>query len=201
MGAGRIIAVDGKVDRLEGRPQGAEIVNFEKEDPVQSIKALTDSIGVDRAIDAVEVDSQHAHDGPAAKFAKERKRNFQDQARGVAPDGDQWNAGEAPRQAVEWAVEVLAKAGTLAVIGVYSDQANFFPVDKAMNKNLTIKAGNCNHRKYLPHLIELVRSRVVNPIEVLHAKNQPMAKAIDAYKAFDKRELGWLKVELGDLQS
>ena len=27
-----------------------------------------------------------------------------------------------------------------------------------MNKNLTLKMGNCNHRKYIPQLVELVRT-------------------------------------------
>lgn len=33
----------------------------------------------------------------------------------------------------------------------------------------------------------------MDPIEVLHAKDQPMANAMDAYTAFDRRELGWLQ--------
>jgi threonine dehydrogenase-like Zn-dependent dehydrogenase len=35
--------------------QGAECVNFDQEDPVKTILALTNGIGVDRAIDAVGV--------------------------------------------------------------------------------------------------------------------------------------------------
>src|ERR1051325_6290964 len=33
-----------------------------------------------------------------------------------------------------------------------------FSIGKAMNKNLTINMGNCHHRKYIPLLIELVRT-------------------------------------------
>jgi threonine dehydrogenase-like Zn-dependent dehydrogenase len=69
MGA-RVIAVDRLDDRLEmARRQGAETVNFEKEDPIETILALTGGIGVDRAIDAVGVDAQHAHHGPAGDQA------------------------------------------------------------------------------------------------------------------------------------
>src|SRR5689334_3549549 len=74
MRAGRIIAVDGKEDRLAAaRRQGAEVVNFEREDPVKTILALTGEIGVDRAIDAVGVDAQHAHHGPAKARKQDRK--------------------------------------------------------------------------------------------------------------------------------
>ena len=60
---------------------------------------------------------------------------------------------------------------------------------------MAIKAGNCNHRAYVPHLIELVRSGVVDPVEIL-TQVEPLTDAIAAYEAFDKREPGWLKTEL-----
>ncbi|MCE5242795.1 MAG: hypothetical protein LLF99_06325 [Desulfobacteraceae bacterium] len=47
-------------------------------------------------------------------------------------------------------------AGTLSVIGVYPQVARTFPIGEAMNKNLAIQGGNCNHRKYIPTLIEIV---------------------------------------------
>jgi threonine dehydrogenase-like Zn-dependent dehydrogenase len=55
--------------------------------------------------------------------------------------------------------------------------------------------GNCNHRRYIPQLVELVRSGVLIPSAVL-TQVEPMTSAIDAYKAFDKREPGWIKVKL-----
>jgi len=64
-----------------------------------------------------------------------------------------------------------------------------------MNKNLSINMGNCNHRKYVPMLVDLVRGGTVNPSEVL-TQVEPMTSAIEAYKAFDLRQPGWIKVEL-----
>lgn len=198
MGAGRIFAIDGKQDRLEmAQRQGAEIINFEKEDPVQAILGLTENIGVDRAIDAVGVDAEHAHHGPAVRSARAQaktfKREVEETAAQAKPRNGQWHPGDAPSQSLRWAVEALAKAGTLAIIGVYTGEA--FPIGDAMNKNLTIKAGNCNHRKYIPHLVELVRSRVVDPTTIL-TNVEPLTNVIEAYRAFDRREPGWLKVKL-----
>jgi threonine dehydrogenase-like Zn-dependent dehydrogenase len=65
----------------------------------------------------------------------------------------------------------------------------------AMNKNITIKMGNCNHRKYIPHLVDLVRSGSFDPTSII-TQHEGMEAAIDAYKAFDERRPGWLKVEL-----
>jgi len=72
---------------------------------------------------------------------------------------------------------------------------NTYPIGKAMNKNLTVRMGNCNHRVYIPHLIELVAAGVVDPTSVI-TKQETMQDAISSYEAFDKRQPGWLKVEL-----
>jgi threonine dehydrogenase-like Zn-dependent dehydrogenase len=199
MGA-RVIAVDRLDDRLAmAQRQGAEIVNFEKEDPVKTILELTGGIGVDRVIDAVGVDAQHAHHGPAGEQAQKHARELAEEQKKIAPqaikEGAQWVAGDAPTQALDWAVEALCKAGQMAIIGVYPPTDRGFPIGKAMNKNLTIKTGNCNHRRYYATLIDLVRSGAVDPVNIL-TKVEPMQSAIEAYEAFDRRDPGWIKVEL-----
>lgn len=198
--AGRVIAVDRIPSRLEmARAQGAEVINFDEEDPVEAILNLTGGIGVDRVIDAVGVDAVHPEKGPAARQAEQKEAQFQKEVQQVAPQihpvGEAWQPGDAPSQALIWAVDTVAKAGTLSIIGVYPETVQFFPFGKAMNKNLTINAGNCNHRKYIPILIELVRSGTVAP-EMFLSNIEPLTSVIDAYKAFDERQPGWIKVEL-----
>ncbi|RJP74376.1 MAG: glutathione-dependent formaldehyde dehydrogenase [Candidatus Zixiibacteriota bacterium] len=200
MGAGRVLAVDHVSSRLNmARAQGAEIINFEEEDPVQTILDLTGGIGVDRAIDAVGVDAEHADRGPAAREAKQMNDEFKREVKMVAPKsnpkGDHWHPGDAPSMALRWEVQSLAKAGTLAIIGVYPQTVSFFPLGLAFNRNLTINTGNCHHRKYIPMLLELVQSGAVDPERIL-TNVDSMSSAIDAFKAFDQRAAGWLKVEL-----
>ncbi len=199
-GAGRVIAVDQHADRLAmARRQGAFPVDFSREDPVQTIMTLTGGIGADRAIDAVGVDSQHAHGGPAAKEAEEKADKFAAEVKQVAPEqhshDGHWVPGDAPTQAVEWAIASLAKAGTLGIIGVYPPSAETFPIGIAMNKNLTIRMGNCNHHAYIPRLVEMVRTGLIDPTAVL-TKVEPMSDVISAYAAFDTRQPGWIKTEL-----
>ena len=52
----------------------------------------------------------------------------------------------------------LLKNGIISIIGVYSDQLRFFPIGKVFSKNITIKTGDCNHHKYIPMLLEWVKS-------------------------------------------
>jgi threonine dehydrogenase-like Zn-dependent dehydrogenase len=198
-GAGRVFAVDCIASRLEmARDQGAEVIDFNREDPIEVLARLTGGIGPDRAIDAVGVDAVAPSAGPAAREAKKHRAEFRQELKELAPDantrGTQWRAGDAPSQVLEWAVKSLAKAGTLSVIGVYPE-GRLFPIGEAMEKNLTIKAGNTPHRKYLPHLVDLVASGVIDPTRVL-TQAEPLVDAIEAYKAFDRRESGWVKVEL-----
>ena len=194
MGAGRVIAVDTIPSRLDvARELGAEVVDFNDADPVEAIRALTGGIGVDRAIDAVGVD--------AVRPRKTRKNldKFQKELDEIAPkrhpDGDNWNPGDAPSQALIWSVDALAKAGTLSIIGVYPETAGSFPIGQAMGKNLAINMGSCHHRRFIPKLLRLIRNGSVDPASIL-TQHEPLTGAIEAYKAFDRREPGWVKVEL-----
>jgi threonine dehydrogenase-like Zn-dependent dehydrogenase len=200
LGAGRVLAVDSIPSRLEmARAQGAEVIDFNAEHPVEAIRRLTGGIGVDRAIDAVGVDAERPQSGPAAREANEQAEQFADEVEEIAPEaspnGSQWRPGDAPSQVLIWAVDALAKAGTLSIIGVYPQALRSFPIGQAMNKNLTINMGNCNHRKYIPTLIDMVRSGEVGPVGIL-TQHEALGSAIDAYKAFDERQEGWIKVKL-----
>ena len=78
--------------------------------------------------------------------------------------------GDAPSLALTWAVDALAKAGTLSIIGVYPEPVHVFPMGQAMNKNLTVNMGNCNHRKYIPKLLDLVQNGTIDPSMILTSK-------------------------------
>jgi threonine dehydrogenase-like Zn-dependent dehydrogenase len=198
-GASRVIAIDGVEDRLaQALAQNAEIVDFNREDPVEAVKALTNGVGVDAVIDAVGVDAQHPASGPAAP-SDEEKSGFEQEVAQVAPDaapqGDLWVPGDAPSQAARWAVEIVAKYGRIGIIGVYSPTVETYPIGAAMLKNLTIRMGNCDHHSVTPPLIERVAAGLFDPTALI-TEREPVGDAIAAYEAFDRREPGWLKVEL-----
>jgi threonine dehydrogenase-like Zn-dependent dehydrogenase len=199
MDAGRVFAIDGVPDRLEmARKQGAEAIDFNHEDPVKALKELTGGIGPDAVIDAVGVDAQRPKSGPATKSALPKKDESEQLERNVPkqnPQGDNWIPGDSPSQALAWAIEAVAKAGHVSIIGVYPDTQQHFPIGKAMGKNLTIRMGDCPHRRYLPELVRRAARGDFDPQRIL-TKIQPMSDAIEAYKEFDLRNTGWIKVEL-----
>ncbi|HEY8313594.1 MAG TPA: alcohol dehydrogenase catalytic domain-containing protein [Candidatus Baltobacteraceae bacterium] len=172
--AGRIIAVDCEPSRLESaRRQGAEPVDFGTEDAVQTVLALTNGIGADCVIDAVGIDAQ-----------KEKPRS-----------GAGFEPGAAPAQALAFAVDMAAKAAHVSIIGVYPPTMTQFPIGKAMGKNLTLRMGDCPHRRYLPQALRAVANGTVRPSRILSQKTG-FEGAVAAYHSFADHEDGWLKVEL-----
>lgn len=149
MDAGRVFAIDTVPSRLQmARAQGAEVIDYNRDDPTQVLKDLTGGIGVDRAVDAVGVDANAPSSGPAKTSAAEYKGEQKEVAPKTNPQGGNWEPGSAPSIVPDWAVQALAKAGTLSIIGVYPPTVKHFPIGQAMNKNLRVHMGNCNHRAY-----------------------------------------------------
>ncbi len=199
-GAGRVLVVDGLPSRLaKAKAQNAEVIDFNSEDPIEAVQDLTGGIGADRVIEAVGVDAQRPWRGPAAEHTADLVEQFEGEREQAAPqarpNGRQWRPGDAPSMAARWATQAVAKAGTIGVIGVYPPNFTTFPFGEAMNKNLTVNAGNCNHRRYVPRLLDLVRTGVVDPTTFI-TQHEPPRAAIEAYETFDRREDGWLKTVL-----
>lgn len=199
-GASRVLVVDGQSDRLEiARTQNAEPIDFNAEDPVAAVRELTRGIGVDRVIDAVGVDAQRPKSGPAQKNLPVGPEAFEAERAKAAPEGNtddgQWLVGDAPSLALRWAVDAAAKAATIGVIGVYPPAFDVFPVGTAVNRNLTVQGGNCNHRRYIPGLLGRVARGDLDPTRFITQQAEAVS-AIHAYEQFDLRRDGWLKTVL-----
>ncbi|KUP97470.1 zinc-dependent alcohol dehydrogenase [Thermobifida cellulosilytica] len=198
-GAGRVLAVDGAPDRLEqARALHAEVVDYTAEDPVAALVELTGGIGPDRVVDAVGADAHRPAGGAAAAAEDDVHRLEKEHAATVpsARTGDGQTVGGGGAQALHWAVDAVAKAGTVAVVGSYPPDADAFPVGRAMNKNLTVNAGHCNHRAYIPQLLDMVASKQLDITSVLTREEPVTGDVLHAYEAFDRHEPGWTKVAL-----
>lgn len=199
-GSSQVFAIDTLPSRLAlAKKLGAQVINFNEVNPVEKIKEATGGNLADVVIDAVGVDAVHPTEGPGAKEADKLKENFKQELNCVAPktniDGDNWNPGSAPSQALRYAVDMVKKCGRLSIIGVYPQTLEIFQIGKAMNKNLTLVMGNCPHRLYIPKLLNLVQAGLFDPTQIL-SQEEPFVNIVEAYKNFDRRESGWIKVAL-----
>ncbi|WP_156689864.1 alcohol dehydrogenase catalytic domain-containing protein [Mycobacterium sp. Marseille-P9652] len=199
-GAGRVMIVDGIESRLAlARNHNVETIDFNAEDPVATIRELTNGAGVDCVVDAVGIDAQAPRRGPVAATTAQQAEEFSAEQHAAAPHahlrGDVWRPGDAPSQASRWAAEAVAKAGTIGIVGVYAPGFSSWPIGTAMMRNLTVRMGNANHPRFIPQLLELVRGGTVRPTDYI-TQGKELTDAIEAYETFDQRREGWLKTVL-----
>jgi threonine dehydrogenase-like Zn-dependent dehydrogenase len=171
MGAGRVIAVDHVDYRLAFARQynNVETVNWrEVDDIVAYLKEITGGMGPDICIDAVGLEA----DGSALHTFLGRALMVQ--------------AGAAT--VLGWAIDAVRKGGNVSVVGVYGPPWNLVPIGTAMNKNLTLRMGQCNVKRYMPHLLEHIREGRVDPSRVI-SHRMPLDQAPLAYEMFaEKRD-------------
>jgi threonine dehydrogenase-like Zn-dependent dehydrogenase len=166
MGASRVIAVDHLPYRLRFAQDycNAETVNFrDHDDPVSYLKQLTGGRGADVCIDAVglEADGSSMHEflGRVLKL----------------------EAGAAT--VIGWAIHTVRKGGTVVLIGVYGPPWNLVPMGTAMNKGLTLRMGQCNTKRYMPHLLEHIRAGRVDAQQLI-SHRLPLSRVAEAYEMF-----------------
>ena len=103
------------------------------------------------------------------------------------------DTGDHPIESLRWAASALTCGGTLSVLPTPMDGIRRFPIGIARAKGLTVHAGYCPPRRYVPLLIDLVRSGAADPTQVL-----PVGSAVelaDAYRAFADSLIEWVRVE------
>jgi threonine dehydrogenase-like Zn-dependent dehydrogenase len=97
--------------------------------------------------------------------------------------------------ALFWSIHAARRGGRVSIVGVYGPPANFFPVGVAMNKNLTLRLGQCNVRRYMPHLLELFREGTIDAKGII-SHRLPLEAAADAYDIFRKKQDDCIKCVL-----
>ncbi len=196
-----VFAIDRIPFRLQkAAAQGAITINFDTHDPYTELKKSTSNKGPTKIIDAVGIDADHPHYSFFSSlkhhaWLKEFKKEVKTVAPRINPHHGNWIPGNAPSQALQWAVRSVAKAGTISIIGVYTELLKTFPIGEAMGKNLILRMGNCNHRKYIPRLLEWVQNSIFDSRD-FYSHKLPFDEIVTGYKQFDKRADGWMKVIL-----
>jgi len=169
MGAGRVIAVDRVPYRLEfaKKYNNVETVNFdEHEDVLSVLKEMTDGRCADVCIEAV---------GCEASGSAIQKASGMAMVQAGSPT------------ALFWSIHAARRGGRVSIVGVYGPPANFFPVGVAMNKNLTLRLGQCNVRRYMPHLLEFIREGTIDAKGII-SHRFPLESAPEAYEIFRNKQ-------------
>jgi threonine dehydrogenase-like Zn-dependent dehydrogenase len=189
-GAAQVFGVDLVPERLEmaGR-HGVETLNLEDHDDLAGeLRERTGGRGPDSVIDAV---GMEAHGSGAAKAAQ----SFV----GLLPDAVarkmMENAGVDRLAALLAGIDIVRRGGTLSLSGVYGGMVDPLPMLQMFDKQLTVRMGQGNVKRWIDDLLPLV-SDDADPLGVtdLATDRLPLEQAPDAYAAFQKKEGGTIKV-------
>ena len=98
-------------------------------------------------------------------------------------------------QATRMAVDLVRAGGAIGAAGVHSEATFAFSPGEAYDKNLTYRAGRCPARAYLDEALELAAG-VAPVLSAIVTDRVGLEDAIEAYRRFDRREDGCVKVLL-----
>ena len=173
MGASRVIFIDHIKKRLQMAKEysGAEIINYKKTDPVDEIMKLTDNKGVDKVIEAVGLEAE-----TDMTEALEEALNFE----------------KSSGRSLRWAINSVRKGGVVSIIGVFAGDVDNFPIGAIQSRNITLRAGNCPHKKYIEQLVNYVKEGKLEPSFVI-TQEFSLSDIKRAYQVFDKDKEGCVK--------
>jgi S-(hydroxymethyl)glutathione dehydrogenase/alcohol dehydrogenase len=175
-GAARVFSIDHWPSRLsKTKDLGAEIINFDDDDPVETIKKETRGRGA-LCIDAVGYEAVgHMTEG-------NNKYGGHDHSKVLNPAYEPAN----PLQVIKWMSQSARKYSTLAIPGVYGSEYDKFPFGLIFNRELQIKLGQCPVKKYNEQLLHLIESGRIDP-KPLISHTIKIDDAPKAYDMFDKK--------------
>jgi len=180
LGAERVIAIDDVPERLElAKSQGkAEVINFSDGDVVEKLREMTGGRGPDACMDVVGMEAHGTSIDNLYDYAKQAVRLETDRP-----------------HVLRQAIQACRKGGNLSVPGVYGGIIDKFPIGAAFSKGLTFRMGQTNVHRYMKPLLDRVEKGEIDPSFVI-THRYGLDCAAEAYKTFEKREQGCIKVVL-----
>ncbi len=187
------------VEPVSERREMAERYGIETIDPsvVDDVTAAivdsTDGYGADSVIDAVGMEAHGTVGASAGKMAQA--------AVGLLPDALAHKmietVGVDRLTALHGSIAAVRRGGTVSVSGVYGGTADPMPMMDLFDKQVQLRMGQCNVKKWIDDLLPLVEDPA-DPLGVLDLTTHavPLEEAPQAYKTFQEKTDGCIKVVL-----
>ena len=186
----RVIAADLVPERIDrARARGVEVLNVEEVDVAEAARELTDGRGPDSVIDAV---GMEAHGAPFGKLAQEMA--------GLMPKAlssrMMERMGVDRLAAYHTAIDAVRRGGTISLIGVYGGQTDPLPMLTLFDKQVTIRMGQANVKRWVDDIMPLLTDRDVLGADDFATHRLPIEEAAHAYEIFQKKQDGAIKILL-----
>jgi threonine dehydrogenase-like Zn-dependent dehydrogenase len=192
LGVARVLAIDLVPERLErARARGIEVLDLNDfdhdRDLVQAVRDITDGRGPDAVIDAV---GMEAHGSPAASAAHRLTALMPS----ALSERLMLKAGVDRLAALHMAIELVRRGGTISVVGVYGGMTDPLPMMKLFDKQIAIRMGQANVRRWVDDIVPLLGDDDPLGVETFATHHVPLSDASAAYKMFQEKRDGAVKV-------
>ncbi|MEU5216851.1 zinc-dependent alcohol dehydrogenase [Streptomyces sp. NPDC020807] len=189
-GAGTVIGVDLVPERLErARRRGVHALDLTEHGDglTDAVRELTGGRGPDAVVDAV---GMEAHGSRLAAAAQEMTTFLPD---GFAAALTK-RAGVDRLSALHTAIDLVRRGGTVSVSGVYGGAADPLPMLTMFDKQLTLRMGQANVRRWVDDILPLLLDGDPLGVDDFATHRLPLAEAPDAYEMFQAKRDGAVKV-------
>jgi threonine dehydrogenase-like Zn-dependent dehydrogenase len=193
LGVHPVIGVDLVPERLErARRHGADVLDLSefdesKDEVVGAIREQTGGRGPDAVIDAV---GMEAHGSGGAKLAQT--------ITGFLPDRlaekVMRHSGIDRLAALQLAIDAVRRGGTISLAGVYGGMSDPLPMMVLFDKQIQLRMGQANVKRWIDDLLPLVTDADVLQVEDFASHHLPLADAPQAYRMFQRKDDDAVKV-------
>lgn len=190
-GVQRVFGIDLVPERLErARRRGVETLDLNEIDDLgAAVRERTDGRGAHSVVDAV---GMEAHGSPVGKAMQA--------AGGMLPGNLSEKAvatvGVDRLAALQHAVDVVRRGGTISLSGVYGGAVDPLPMLTLFDKQIQLRMGQANVKRWVPDILPLLTDEDVLGVDEFATHHLPLAQAPEAYEAFQKKADGAVKIVL-----
>jgi threonine dehydrogenase-like Zn-dependent dehydrogenase len=186
----RVIGVDLVPERLQRvRESGAEVVDLNEHDAEPVVIDATDGRGADSVIDAV---GMEAHGSPIAEAAQAAAGFLPSPVGRVVMK----NAGVDRLAALNSAIAMVRRGGTVSLSGVYGGAADPINMMTLFDKQIQLRMGQANVKRWVPQIMPLLTADDPLGVESFATHRLSLSEAPGAYETFQKKQDGMIKVVL-----
>lgn len=185
----RVIGVDLVAERLARvAAQGIETVDLSGVSELgDELRELTDGRGPESVIDAV---GMEAHGAPFAKLAHRMTALLPDALGAKLME----TAGVDRLAALNAAIDMVRRGGTISLSGVYGGMADPLPMLVLFDKQVTLRMGQANVRRWVDQILPLLTDDDPLGVDDFATHRVPLEEAPAAYGRFQRKEDGTVKV-------
>ena len=193
LGASTVVGVDLVPERLDrARRHGADVLDLlefrdDQKAIADAIRGLTGGRGADAVIDAV---GMEAHGSAGAKVAQTMT--------GLLPNKVaaklMGHVGVDRLAALQMAIEVVRRGGTISLAGVYGGMSDPLPMLVLFDKQIQLRMGQANVKRWVDDLLPLLGDEDVLDVEGFATHHLPLSEAPAGYEMFQQKKDGAVKV-------